>query len=81
MADENSNSTKKGIVEINTDSYNEATVLLERAYGVLDVIFTLENSNESTESLCRGSLSAAIDSAMVAINQANELLVLHGTTK
>ena len=80
MADENSNSTKKGIIEINDDSYNEATILLERAHGVLDVIFTLENSSESTESLCRGSLSAALDAAMVAIHQASELLT-HRTTK
>jgi hypothetical protein len=74
MADENSNSNKS-IIEINSDSYNEATLLLERAHGVLDVIYTLENSSETTEGLCRGSLSAALDTAMMAIHKARELLV------
>lgn len=81
MADENSNSTKS-IVEINSDSYNKATLLLERAYGILDVIYTLEISSESaTENLCRGSLSAALDTAIMAIHEATELLAANGTTK
>lgn len=82
MAEENSNSTKKEIVEINGDSYNKATLLLERAHGVLDVIYTLENSSESaTKNLCSGSLSAALDTAIMAIHEATELLEANVTTK
>ncbi|MBS0497060.1 MAG: hypothetical protein JSR51_05345 [Proteobacteria bacterium] len=81
MADENSNSTKS-IIEINSDSYNEATLLLERAHGILDVLYTLAISSESaTENLCRGSLSAALDTAIMAIHEATELLAANGTTK
>ena len=75
MANEDSTSTKE-IIEIDADSYNEATMLLERAHGVLDVIYTLENAGGgSTEGLCKGSLSAALDAAMVSIAQARESLI------
>lgn len=67
-------STKK-IIEIDTESFNQASILLTRAHGMLDVIFTLDNaSGGSTEDLCKGSLSAALDAAMASITQAEELL-------
>ncbi|MDV6341229.1 hypothetical protein R2103_05540 [Nitrosomonas sp. Is24] len=66
--------TKKTI-EIDTDSYDQASILLTRAHGMLDLIFTLENSGgDSTGGLCRGSLSAAVDAAMTSIAEAEELL-------
>lgn len=75
MAEENSNSTEKKFVEVNTDVLDEAIILLERAHGILDLMYTLENSNDSTQGLCGGSLSAALDAAMVAVSRVNELLV------
>lgn len=63
------------IIEIDAVSYDEAYLFLERAHGVLDVIFTLEASgNNSTTELYSGSLAAALDAAMVSIAQARELL-------
>ncbi|MBX9916789.1 MAG: hypothetical protein E6Q59_01350 [Nitrosomonas sp.] len=66
----------KETIEIDIDSYDQASILLTRAHGVLDLIFTLENSGgDSTGGLCRGSLSAAVDAAMTSIAQAEELLL------
>lgn len=82
MADENFTSTKL-IAEIDDDSFNEVTLLLERAHGILDVIYTLQSSagDNPTSGLHEESLSAALDASMVTIEKARKILLSSSTIK
>lgn len=64
------------IVNISTDNIDEISLLLNGAYGVLDGIFTLDNTGD-VESLGKGTLSAVLDVAMRQIEEARELLIKH----
>ncbi|MBX3616981.1 hypothetical protein [Nitrosomonas sp.] len=76
MVNENfTNINKLTTAEIETDPFDQAFILLTRAHGMLDALFTLENCGNSTESLCKGSLAATLDAAMASIKEAQELLL------
>lgn len=57
------------------DSTTEALMLLDRAHGTLDLLYTLENTAGGIETLCKGSLSISLDSVMMSISQAKEFLL------
>ena len=57
----------------NNDLVLQTSILLDRAYGVLDLLFTMENES-CLDSLIRGSLSGALDSAMSQIEEARVLI-------
>ena len=57
----------------NNDLFLQTTIMLDRAHGVLDLLFTMENET-CLGGLSRGSLSGALDSAMSQIEEARILI-------
>lgn len=63
MAESNTTATP----EIDVDKANLA---LERAFGIVDALYTLEAAGSGISSLCKGTSSALLDAAMLAIGEA-----------
>lgn len=53
---------------------NEANLQLDRAFGIVDCLFTLEGQGDGIGALCEGSLMALLDGAMHAIAMAKEAI-------
>ncbi|MXS83646.1 hypothetical protein [Nitrosomonas oligotropha] len=74
MADKDSTSNTEKTIAIDCDSFNKATLMLSRAHGILDALFTL-TAHGTHEELMEHSLTSNIDAAMVSIKEAQELLI------
>lgn len=75
MANDDFTSNTKRTCVLDTNSYDKAHLMLARAHGILDVLFTLD-AEGSTEGLMKHSLANTLDAVMEAIAQAQELLSL-----
>jgi len=64
-------------VEIEQEAFDKAHLLLHRAHGILDLMFTLTITGQGSgvEELCNGTLTASLDAAMQQVNEAKELLI------
>lgn len=69
MAIEDSNTAK----EIDGGELELATLILGRASGVLDLIFML-SVEKAIDSLCQGTLTAALDTVMEQIRESIRLI-------
>jgi hypothetical protein len=76
MANEDFTSNTEKTIAIDSDSFNEATLMLSRAHGILDALFTLA-AHGTHEELMEHSLTSTIDTAMAAIDRVQELLIPH----
>jgi hypothetical protein len=78
MANANSNILKKEVSikarkDLNGDLILQIAILLNRAHGVLDLLFTMECEGY-LENLVTQSLGGALDSAMSQIDEARHLI-------
>lgn len=60
-------SNTTAVPEIDVD---KATLAIDRAFGIVDALYTLEVTGDGISSLCKGSSSALLDAAMEAIGEA-----------
>lgn len=77
MATDNSTATtpEECTIKVEADAFNHATLLLDRVYGLLDLMFSLSCTDGELEGLCKGTMAAALDTAMTQVHEARELLI------
>lgn len=78
MADANStpsNEATERTIKVEADAFNHATLLLGRDHGLLDLMFSLSCADVELEGLCQGTMAAALDTAMMQVHEARELLI------
>lgn len=62
-------------IKVKADAYDRSTLLLERTHGLLDLMFSLSCTDGELDGLCKGSMAAALDTAMMQVHEARELLI------
>lgn len=65
---------------IHRDYLSDAYVLLGRANGIVDLLFTF-SANSQIEGLCEGTLTNSLDAIYFLIAEANELIICGCTNK